>query len=58
MKEERLKILEMLQEGKITTEDALKLLEALGDTAEEPEEEQQNVNESNFYPLHKNTSPS
>ena len=38
MKEERLKILEMLQEGKITAEDAVKLLEALGDTEEESEE--------------------
>ena len=37
MKEERMKILEMLQDGKITAEEAMKLLEALGDTAEEPQ---------------------
>ena len=36
MKEERMKVLEMIQDGKITAEDAMKLLEALGDTAEEP----------------------
>ena len=36
MKEERMKILKMLQDGKITAEDAMKLLEALGDTEEEP----------------------
>ncbi|MDP6040230.1 MAG: hypothetical protein QGG64_16890, partial [Candidatus Latescibacteria bacterium] len=45
MKEERLKILEMLQEGKITAEDAVKLLEALGDTEEESEGEPQNQNQ-------------
>ena len=39
MKEERMKVLEMLQDGKITAEDALKLLDALGDTAEEPQGE-------------------
>lgn len=37
MKEERMKILEMLQDGKITAEEAMKLLEALGDAAEEPQ---------------------
>ena len=31
-----MKVLEMIQDGKITAEDAMKLLEALGDTAEEP----------------------
>ncbi len=36
MKEERMKVLEMIQDGKITAEDAVKLLDALGDTAEEP----------------------
>lgn len=36
MKEERMKVLEMIQDGKITAEDAMKLLDALGDTAEEP----------------------
>ncbi len=40
MKEERMKILEMLQDGKITAEDAMKLLEALGDTAEEDAQHQ------------------
>ena len=40
MKEERMKILEMLQEGKISAEDAVKLLEALGDTPEENQEEE------------------
>lgn len=39
MKEERMKILEMIQDGKITAEDAMKLLDALGDTAEEPQGE-------------------
>lgn len=37
VKEERMKILEMLQDGKITAEEAMKLLEALGDAAEEPQ---------------------
>ena len=37
MKEERMKILEMLQDGKITADEAMKLLEALGDAAEEPQ---------------------
>ena len=37
MKEERMKVLEMIQDGKITAEDAVKLLDALGDTAEEPQ---------------------
>ena len=48
MKEERLKILEMIQDGKITAEDAVKLLDALGDTAEEPRGEgrQRRRNES------------
>ena len=36
VKEERMKVLEMIQDGKITAEDAMKLLEALGDTPEEP----------------------
>ena len=31
-----MKVLEMIQDGKITAEDAMRLLEALGDTAEEP----------------------
>ena len=31
-----MKVLEMIQDGKITAEDAVKLLDALGDTAEEP----------------------
>ena len=31
-----MKVLEMIQDGKITAEDAMKLLDALGDTAEEP----------------------
>ncbi len=39
MKEERMKVLEMIQDGKITAEDAMKLLDALGDTAEEPQGE-------------------
>ncbi|MDE2722384.1 MAG: hypothetical protein OXI59_03310, partial [Gemmatimonadota bacterium] len=39
MKEERMKVLEMIQDGKITAEDAVKLLDALGDTAEEPQGE-------------------
>ena len=39
MKEERMKVLEMIQDGKITAEDAMKLLEALGDTPEEPQGE-------------------
>ncbi len=39
MKEERMKVLEMLQDGKITAEDAMKLLDALGYTAEEPQGE-------------------
>lgn len=48
MKEERLKVLEMIQDGKITAEDAVKLLDALGDTAEEPrgEDRQRRRNES------------
>lgn len=48
MKEERMKILEMIQDGKITAEDAVKLLDALGDTAEEPqgEDRQRRRNES------------
>ena len=37
VKEERMKILEMLQDGKITAEEAMKLLEALGDAAEDPQ---------------------
>ncbi|MCY3682821.1 MAG: hypothetical protein OXH16_15580 [Gemmatimonadetes bacterium] len=37
MKEERMKVLEMIQDGKITAEDAMRLLDALGDTAEEPQ---------------------
>lgn len=37
MQEERMKILEMLQDGKITAEEAMKLLEALGDAAEDPQ---------------------
>lgn len=39
MKEERMKVLEMIQDGKITAEDAMKLLEALGDTTEGPQGE-------------------
>ena len=39
MKEERMKVLEMIQDGKITAEEAVKLLDALGDTAEEPQGE-------------------
>ncbi len=48
MKEERMKVLEMIQDGKITAEDAVKLLDALGDTAEEPrgEDRQRRRNES------------
>ncbi len=46
MKEERLKVLEMLQDGKITAEDAMKLLDALGDTAEEPQTRQRRRNGS------------
>ncbi len=48
MKEERMKVLEMIQDGKITAEDAVKLLDALGDTAEEPQSEgrQRRRNES------------
>ena len=48
MKEERMKVLEMIQDGKITAEDAVKLLDALGDTAEEPQGEgrQRRRNES------------
>ena len=48
MKEERMKVLEMIQDGKITAEDAVKLLDALGDTAEEPRGEgrQRRRNES------------
>ena len=34
-----MKVLEMIQDGKITAEDAVKLLDALGDTAEEPQGE-------------------
>ena len=43
-----MKILEMIQDGKITAEDAVKLLDALGDTAEEPqgEDRQRRRNES------------
>lgn len=44
MKEERLKILEMLQQGKITTDEAVKLLEAIGEeteTQEKPEEDEE-----------------
>lgn len=36
MKEERRKILEMLEAGKINAEEAARLLEALGDTGEAP----------------------
>ncbi len=39
MKEERMKVLEMIQDGKITAGDAMKLLDALGDTAEKPQGE-------------------
>ena len=39
MKEERMKVLEMLQDGKITAVDAMKLLDVLGDTVEEPQDE-------------------
>jgi len=39
VKEERMKVLEMIQDGKITAGDAMKLLDALGDTAEEPQGE-------------------
>ena len=46
MKEERMKVLEMLQDGKITAEDAMKLLDALGDTAEEPQTRQRRRNGS------------
>jgi DUF4097 and DUF4098 domain-containing protein YvlB len=46
VKEERLKVLEMLQDGKITAEDAMKLLDALGDTAEEPQTRQRRRNGS------------
>ncbi len=48
MKEERMKVLEMIQDGKITAEDAVKLLDALGDTPEEPrgEDRQRRRNES------------
>ena len=43
-----MKVLEMIQDGKITAEDAVKLLDALGDTAEEPrgEDRQRRRNES------------
>ena len=46
MKEERMKVLEMLQDGKITAEDAMKLLDALEDTAEEPQTRQRRRNGS------------
>lgn len=41
-----MKILEMLQDEKITAEDAMKLLEALGDTADEPQTRQRRRNGS------------
>ena len=46
MKEERMKVLEMLQDGKITAEDAMKLLDALGDTTEESQSGQRRRNGS------------